>query len=274
MPGTKLYTRNTWADEVLAGVELYNVLTSGGSPLLSNVQIALATGVSTPGSPLSAEWMNNIEAGVSALDDLLQNYIAPVHTTAGTATAFTVDSLKNLPLTTGELFTVRWHTAAGTAPTLSRDGLTAKALKYFNSAGVKVPCTQAQVVVNAVSRVYYDGTDYIVLDTPPAPAILTMTSSPTPAVNVNACTFVYITALAENITSMTANLTGTPLGGQRLTVRIKDNGTPRTIAWGASFEPCGAALPTSTVASKRLTVELVYDHTTSKWGCTSSIQEA
>jgi hypothetical protein len=72
---------------------------------------------------------------------------------------------------------------------------------------------------------------------------------------------------------MTTNLSGTPTNGQKLTIRFKDNATPRAITWGASFEACGAALPTTTVTSKRTTVGLIWDSTTSKWGSVSVVTE-
>jgi hypothetical protein len=96
----------------------------------------------------------------------------------------------------------------------------------------------------------------------------------TPTINTDTYDFVDLTGIATAITSMTTNLSGTPTNGQKLLLRFKDNGTARAIAWGASFEACGVALPTTTVISKRLTVGLIWDTTTSKWGCVGSVQEA
>jgi hypothetical protein len=106
------------------------------------------------------------------------------------------------------------------------------------------------------------------------PRVTSISSSATPTINTDNCDFVDITALAVAITSMTTNLSGTPTNGDMLKIRFKDNGTARSITWGASFEACGVALPTTTVVSKRLTVGFIYDTTTSKWGCVASVQEA
>lgn len=105
---------------------------------------------------------------------------------------------------------------------------------------------------------------------------VTATSGPgaTPTINTDNCDFVDLSALATAITSMSTNLSGTPTNGQKLIIRFKDNGTARAITWGASFEACGVALPTTTVISKRLTVGFLYDTGTSKWGCVASVQEA
>lgn len=105
------------------------------------------------------------------------------------------------------------------------------------------------------------------------PRVLLITSSATPTINTNNYDAVTITALATNIISFTTGLTGTPSNFDKLLIRIKDNGTARTLAWGASFEAKGVALPTTTVISKVLTVGFIYDSVTAKWGCVSSAQE-
>jgi hypothetical protein len=73
---------------------------------------------------------------------------------------------------------------------------------------------------------------------------------------------------------MTTNLSGTPVNGQKLTIRILDNGTARAITWGASFASRGATLPTTTIISKYLYVGLIYNSTASTWDCVATAQEA
>lgn len=104
--------------------------------------------------------------------------------------------------------------------------------------------------------------------------VLTITSSATPTINTDLYDAVSITALGTAITSMTSGLSGAPTNFEKLIIRIKDDGTARAITWGASFEAKGVALPTTTVISKVLTVGLLYDTVTSKWGCVASAQEA
>lgn len=106
------------------------------------------------------------------------------------------------------------------------------------------------------------------------PRVGSTTSSATPTINTDNVDAYSLTAQAADITSFTTNLSGTPTDFQRLTIRIKDNGTARAITWGASFEAKGTALPTTTVISKVLTVGFIYDTVTSKWGCVASAQEA
>ena len=76
-----------------------------------------------------------------------------------------------------------------------------------------------------------------------------------------------ITALAANLTISADS--GTPVNGQKILFRIKDNGTSRTITWtvGSSkaFRAMGLTLPTATVVSKILYVGAVYNDTDARW---------
>lgn len=106
------------------------------------------------------------------------------------------------------------------------------------------------------------------------PRVGTTTSSATPTINTDNVDAFSITALATNITSMTTNLSGTPTDFQKLLIRILDNGSARTIAWGASFASKGATLPTTTTANKLLTVGLIYNSVTALWECVAVAEEA
>lgn len=94
----------------------------------------------------------------------------------------------------------------------------------------------------------------------------TVTSSATPTINTNNVDVFQITALAANITSMSANLSGSPDNSDVLLIEITGTAT-RTIAWGASFEASTVALPVTTVSTNKLTVGFIWNSTTSKWRC-------
>lgn len=104
--------------------------------------------------------------------------------------------------------------------------------------------------------------------------ITTITSNATPSVNTDNCDCVTITAQAAAITSMTTNLTGTPVNFDQLEFRIKDDGTARAITWGASFVAGPTALPTTTIISKALHVFFEWDAVQTKWVCLSSGSDA
>lgn len=98
------------------------------------------------------------------------------------------------------------------------------------------------------------------------PRIGTTASSATPSIDIDSYDQYNITALAAAITSVT--VTGTPTDGQRLLVRIKDNGTARAISWGSSFIASGLyGLLATTVINKTHLVGFIYDSVATKWVC-------
>lgn len=98
--------------------------------------------------------------------------------------------------------------------------------------------------------------------------VVVTTQSATPTINTDNTDIASITALGQAITSMTTNLSGTPVNGDTLWISITDDGTARLITWGTSFEASGnVALPTTTVLSTRLDVLFTWNTVTSKWRC-------
>lgn len=87
----------------------------------------------------------------------------------------------------------------------------------------------------------------------------------TPTTNSDNVDYQVFTALAANITSMSTNLSGTPVAGDFLEFWLTDNGTARTITWGASFAATTVALPTTTVISTKLRV--LFEYGGSTWDC-------
>jgi len=94
--------------------------------------------------------------------------------------------------------------------------------------------------------------------------VRSITSAAQPTINTDDCDYVNITALATNVTSMTANLSGTPTIGQTLWISIVGT-AQRTIAWGNKFE--GKLLPGKVDNGKRLDVGFIWNAVTSKWRC-------
>lgn len=70
---------------------------------------------------------------------------------------------------------------------------------------------------------------------------------------------------------------GTPVDGQKLMIRLEDNGTARAITWTTSaggFRAIGITLPTTTVATKITYVGCVYNATDSFWDSVATVTEA
>jgi hypothetical protein len=103
------------------------------------------------------------------------------------------------------------------------------------------------------------------------PRVQTVSSSATvTATSTN--DIVTITAQAVGLTL--ANPTGTFAEGQSLIIRIKDNGTARTIAYGANFRAIGVVAPTTTVANKTTYIGCIYNSTDTKFDIVGTCTEA
>jgi len=74
---------------------------------------------------------------------------------------------------------------------------------------------------------------------------------------------VKITAQAAGLTL--ANPTGTFAEGQALIIRIKDDGTARSITYGSDYRAIGVTLPTTTVVSKTTYLGIIFNDTDTKW---------
>jgi hypothetical protein len=83
---------------------------------------------------------------------------------------------------------------------------------------------------------------------------------------------VVITALATGLTLI--NPSGSVVQGQSIMIRIKDNGTPQTIAYDTQYRAIGVTLPTTTTANKTLYIGMIYNQTDTKWDVLGINQEA
>lgn len=91
-------------------------------------------------------------------------------------------------------------------------------------------------------------------------------STPTPVVSANKLIIdeLIITALATNATIAVPS--GAPANGKRLLMRIKDNGTARTLTFNAIYRASSSpSLPTTTTVNKTMYLLFVYNSTDSKW---------
>lgn len=98
---------------------------------------------------------------------------------------------------------------------------------------------------------------------------ITSSSSPTP--DVDTTDQLNITALAANATFGAP--TGTARDGKKLLIRIKDNGTARTLGWNAIYRAIGLVLPTTTTISKTLYVGMVYNAADTKYDVIAVTEE-
>jgi hypothetical protein len=68
--------------------------------------------------------------------------------------------------------------------------------------------------------------------------------------------------------------TGTPIDGQKLIIRIRDDTTPRALTWNTIYANRGATLPATTVSGKTHYVGLIYNAALTTWDCVAATVEA
>tara|TARA_R110000822_G_scaffold76045_1_gene182872 strand:- start:346 stop:774 length:429 start_codon:yes stop_codon:yes gene_type:complete len=103
---------------------------------------------------------------------------------------------------------------------------------------------------------------------------VTITSSATITPTSGTADQYTVTALA--VAATIAIPSGTPIDGQKLTIRIKDNGTARALTWTTSaggYRVIGTTLPTTTVATKTVYIGCIYNTTDGYWDTVSVAQE-
>lgn len=84
------------------------------------------------------------------------------------------------------------------------------------------------------------------------------------SLDVSTCDIFIVTAQAGALKFN--NPSGTPVQGEKLMIRIKDNGTARALTYDTQFRASSdLALPTTTVLSKTLYMGFIYNSTDTKW---------
>ena len=155
-------------------------------------------------------------------------------------------------------------TNSGDQTTITGNAGTATTLQTSRTIAVSGPYTGAGVG--------FDGSANITIALVPSPRIQSEASNATPTPTSNTTDIHVITAQAA--AAAFAAPTGSPVQGQKLIIRIKDNGTARALTWDAIYRAMGTALPTITVLGKTLYLGFIYNFTDTRWDLVASAQEA
>ena len=107
-------------------------------------------------------------------------------------------------------------------------------------------------------------TDIKITDSKIITTTIASSATPTPA-RASVKTLYIITALAEAATFGAP--TGSPIQGDMILIRIKDNGTACTIGHNAIYRAIGVTLLTTTVINKTHYELFIYNSTDTKWDC-------
>ena len=93
-----------------------------------------------------------------------------------------------------------------------------------------------------------------------ANVVVAVTQSASPAIDTDNGNIFEIFNLAQAITSLTTNLTGTPVDGQQVCIAVSDNGTARGITYGAKWVNQGGAAPTTTTVGAITYIWFIYSN--------------
>lgn len=150
----------------------------------------------------------------------------------------------------------------------STSGTNATGTWGIDITGNAATATSATSATTAATASYIQASN---IDGVIQPRATSIASSATPTPDADTTDIYIVTALATGATLGAP--TGTPVQGQKLTIRIKDNGGAQTLAYNAAYRAFGATLPTTTTASKTLYLGCIYNSTDAVWDVVAVTEE-
>jgi len=156
---------------------------------------------------------------------------------------------------------------------------------YIATNGTSIILTSAAVINSIVEIIAYATTSISVITSSQITTALgftpasrvrssTITSSSTITPTSDTSDQYTVTALA--VAATIAIPSGTPVDGQKLTIRIGDNGVARALNWtttSGGYRTIGTTLPTTTVALKTVYIGCIYNSTHLFWDVVSVAQQ-
>lgn len=255
------YTLPTATDTILGGVKIGSRLTINEGVLSADVQagggdvLAPATNTDSYIPQWDGANSKTLKNGLAVPNGGLAGLTAPTFAT----------SITGSYLTASEILITDADKKIVSAPVATYPSLTELSyVKGVTSAiqtqlGGKASLTGAETLTNKIIP----------------PRLVTAASYTTDtgsSLDVSTCDQFEVTAQAGALKFN--NPGGSPTGGRRLIIRIKDNGTARALTYDTQFRAMGTALPTTTVLSKTLYMGFIYNATDTKWDLVAAAQEA
>lgn len=99
----------------------------------------------------------------------------------------------------------------------------------------------------------------------PSQSLIQSSTSPIP---INTSDYAVLSVNGHSVNIVISSDTGIPKDGQKFLIRLKDDGTARSITWpttGKTFRAVGGALPTVTTPGKLVYVECIYNEMDAVW---------
>lgn len=223
------------------------------------LQVLLSAGITTNQLPVVASWADvNATAAISLATDSIDtttNSTTAVDVVAAPAAGIT-RQVKYLSVhnadTAVATVTVQVNNA-GTARIIAKFTLlSGSRLEYTQGAGFSVFNSDGAVI--GIGQTGPSGR------IPNVQAVVS-TATLTPTFSDD---LVKVTAQAAALAI--ANPTGTAIPGLGMVIRLKDNGTFRTITWDTQYRAAdGVTLPTVTIVGKTLYIAMIYNSDDTKW---------
>lgn len=180
---------------------------------------------------------------------------------------------------------------ANSALTNSSVTINGSSVSLGGSTTVTATATNALTIGTGLSGTSYDGSSAVTvaIDSTVAtlsgtqtltnkrvtPRVVSITDAATITPTGDSADQYVVTALAQ--TATIAAPSGTPTDGQKLVIRIEDNGTGRALTWTTSsgaYRAVGVTLPTTTVASKVVYIGCIYNSQDTFWDVIAVAQMA
>jgi hypothetical protein len=99
-----------------------------------------------------------------------------------------------------------------------------------------------------------------------APRVNVVSTATSLSLNPAAFDVYAVSSLSSNL-STNIQIIPTPNSGQKIELRIKDNGTPKTLTFGSNVIFTGVTNPGTTIAGQVVYFEFEYNIVTNKWDC-------
>lgn len=160
-------------------------------------------------------------------------------------------------------FDVAWMDAGAgdmVKATYDPNGINADAFDRANHTG-----TQSVNTITGLATVATSGSYADLSNKPTFLAPRSVSAATTPTLTPNADLYDLVSLTAQATALAVAAPTGTPLDGQNLTIRFRDNGVSRTLTWDGIYSGYTSDLAAATVVNMTMIYRFMFNASTNKW---------
>ena len=226
-------------------------------------EITLGTNLSMTGTTLNASWGGGVTIGTTTITSGTSWRI--LYDNAWVVGELATNGTGNVSLTTSPTF-VTPILGAATATTINGSTIISGILNWTVTGTNTGDETTARINTLYGATVPTISSTNTITNKRNTKRVLVVTQSATPATNTDNGDIISITGIAQNITSMTTSITGTPVNWDMVMWQLTATGS-FTLTWGASFaSTTNANLPTA-ISTTMIRTLTQWNSVTSKWEC-------